>query len=220
MFNTRPPAPRYDHIWKVDKVLQYIQLKFPSNDALSIKDLSEKLVILLALATASRSSDLVLWNIRHIRFFDTNISVRLAGLSKTRRSGPPRVVNVARLSSDPILCPIAVLEVYLKKSASWRSTPAQDQLVLSFRKPHKPMTSSTIARWIKSVLMKPGIDVSIFKAHSTRAASTSAAADRGVSSNDILKMADWSRESTFARFYHKPIIDEGTSFESILTPGT
>ncbi len=58
----------------------------------------------------------------------------------------------------------------------------------------------------------------VFKAHSTRAAST---ADKGVSSQDILKMADWSRESTFARFYHKPTIDEGnvTRFESILTSG-
>lgn len=46
-----------------------------------------------------------------------------------------------------------------------------------------------------------GIDISQFKAHSTRAASTSAS---GVPMKDILKTANWSRESTFQKFYLKP----------------
>ena len=63
---------------------------------------------------------------------------------------------------------------------------------------------STIARWLKSVLAKAGIDINVFKAHSVRGASTSAAASAGVTTNDILNAADWSSESVFQKFYYKP----------------
>ena len=44
----------------------------------------------------------------------------------------------------------------------------------------------------------------VFTAHSTRGASTSAAARPGVALSDIMEAADWSRESTFKNFYHRP----------------
>ena len=44
----------------------------------------------------------------------------------------------------------------------------------------------------------------IFKAHSVRSVSTSAAAIAGITTNDILKAADWSSEMVFQKFYHKP----------------
>jgi hypothetical protein len=53
-----------------------------------------------------------------------------------------------------------------------------------------------------------GIDISIFKSHSTRAASTSAATSLGVTIKDIMKTANWTSESTFKRFYLKPISSE------------
>ena len=43
-----------------------------------------------------------------------------------------------------------------------------------------------------------------FSAHSTRSVSSSAAAGAGIALSDIIEAADWSRESTFKRFYHKP----------------
>ena len=48
---------------------------------------------------------------------------------------------------------------------------------------------------------------SIFKAHSVRGASTSAAANQGVTTEDILKAADWRNSSTIQRFYYKPVRD-------------
>ena len=68
-------------------------------------------------------------------------------------------------------------------------------------KPHKPVTSATIARWVKTVLSLAGID-GVFTAHSTRGASASARAE--VALSDIMEAADWSRESTFKKFYHRP----------------
>ena len=43
--------------------------------------------------------------------------------------------------------------------------------------------------------MMVGIDMTVFTAHSTGRASSSAAADSGITTGDILKTADWSTKS-------------------------
>ena len=58
--------------------------------------------------------------------------------------------------------------------------------------------------WIKTLLTKAGINTDIFKAHSVGSAATSTAANAGITTNDILKAADWSSESVFQKFYYKP----------------
>ena len=52
-----------------------------------------------------------------------------------------------------------------------------------------------------------GIDITLFTAHYTRGASSSAAADSGITTTDILKAADWSTESVFRKFYYDPSHD-------------
>jgi spore coat polysaccharide biosynthesis protein SpsF (cytidylyltransferase family) len=53
--------------------------------------------------------------------------------------------------------------------------------------------------------MEAGIDTEIFKAHSLRGASTTAAANALVPLREILNMADWSNASIFRQFYYKPV---------------
>ena len=65
------------------------------------------------------------------------------------------------------------------------------------------MSSAIIARWLKEVLQQAGIDVEEFKAHSCRGAATSTARQAGVAVKDIMETADWSRESTFTKFYYR-----------------
>ena len=65
------------------------------------------------------------------------------------------------------------------------------------------MTSSIIARWLKSVLGAAGIDTFIFNAYSVRGTSLSKVGNMGITTYEILKAANWSLESVFQRFYHK-----------------
>ena len=58
----------------------------------------------------------------------------------------------------------------------------------------KVVTSSTIARWLKLLLEAAGIDTFVFSVHSVRGASSSAAANLGITTSDILKAADWSSD--------------------------
>lgn len=219
MFNSRPPQPRYTSIWQVRDVLDHIKGHLHDNGSLPLRDLTRKLVTLLALATASRASDLHLLDIRFMTFYENRVEFTLAGLTKTRRSGPPKVSSIRTFPSDPGLCPVKALREYLNKTSSLRH-PNPQRLLISWRKPYKPVSSSTVARWIKSVLKESGIDVGVFKAHSTRAAATSAARARGASVADVMKMAGWSRASTFETYYHKQVVnDGGVSLEDTWSTG-
>ena len=57
--------------------------------------------------------------------------------------------------------------------------------------------TSTVARWLKTVLHLSGIDTSVFKAHSFRGASASAAFNKACSVQQILKTGDWSSVRKF-----------------------
>ena len=58
-----------------------------------------------------------------------------------------------------------------------------------------------------------GIDISVYKAHSTRVASVSKADVMGLSIEDIVNQGNWSNSSTFERFYRKPIVGGGRAFQ-------
>ena len=70
------------------------------------------------------------------------------------------------------------------------------------------VTSATIGRWLKRVMTSAGINTHVFKPHSSRSASTSAAARAGLSVQDILRTAGWSNAGTFEKFYHKEVVAE------------
>ena len=78
-----------------------------------------------------------------------------------------------------------------------------NQLLISFKKPHRKVTSDSVSRWIKLVLKLANIDVinNSIKAHSTRSMATSIASFSGMPINQIMEAAGWTQESTFVRHY-------------------
>ena len=207
IFNLRPPQPKYSHTWKVSQLLGYIKSLGP-NENLSLKNLSFKLVTLLGLTAPDRSSDLAKRDLRWRTFHPDGVSLSLSGLSKTsKRGGSPKTSFHAAFKEDKNLCPVECLKLYEIKTREFRSVDEHNKLFLSHILPHNPVSSSTLARWIKSLLQLAGIDTSLFTAHSLRGAATTEALNQGVSITDILGMADWSQESTFARFYYNPRFD-------------
>ena len=108
--------------------------------------------------------------------------------------------------TDPTLCVVTTLNEYLTRSKPLRGT--HSQLLLSFVKPYGPVSRDTVSRWVKSVLKTSGIDVSVFKPHVTRSASTSKAKLSDVPLPDILAKAGWKSDSTFAKFYDKKIKED------------
>ena len=197
-----PPLPRYTCTWNVQTVLSYLST-WGSNDSLSVKQLSWKTVMLLALTRPSRSADLSQLNLSGKQYKPDGVSFAPSSLAKQSRQGKPITeFFFPSFPHDPGLCPVVTLKVYEARTASYRGD--EQRLFLALIKPYKAVTSSTIARWLKSLLEAAGIDTSIFNAHSVRGASSSAAVNLGITTNDILKTADWSSESVFQKFYYKP----------------
>ena len=131
--------------------------------------------------------------------------------SLVKQSAPGRALPVLRLPrsviEDTSLCVYSVLEEYLRRTKTLRNN--ETQLFISFAKPHKKVTKDTIARWIKHVMGISGIDTSVFKPHSTRAASTSKASKCCVPIAHIMPAASWTSDSTFHKFYKKEIDQDG-----------
>ena len=114
------------------------------------------------------------------------------------------------------MCPLACLRVYLARTKEWRyqgDSLILEELFLSYIKPHKAVSKPSIARWIKEILGMAGIDIEIYKAHSTRAAATSKAEALGLRIEDIVVQGNWSNKTTFERFYKRPIDPRGRVFQ-------
>ena len=101
------------------------------------------------------------------------------------------------LPEDPSLYTMSTLAEYILHTEKLHSSL---KLFISFIRPHKPVTTSTVGRWIKSVL-SAGIDTSVFKAYSVRGASVTNAYIKGVPVAEILRTADWTNERTFRKYY-------------------
>ena len=105
--------------------------------------------------------------------------------------------------SNRKICIVTTITHYLEITKDLRTT---DQLIISYKKPHNAVATSTISRWCKVIFGKAGIDIEKYSLHSTRSASTSKAKIKGVSLTEINKAAGWKETSTFRTFYDKPIL--------------
>lgn len=205
-FNRRPPKPRYDFTWDVDKVLREIKSWGPTAN-LGLKDLSLKLTILMALCSASRASELANLNVEFMQDTGKEITFGLPGLTKTRKVGQKaHRISFAEYPEDPNLDVSICIRRYIARTETVRRH--HNQLLISFQKPHNPIATCSVARWIKDVLAKSNIDTTVFKAHSTRGAATSKATNLGLSANQIMEKANWQHASTFRRFYYRECSDE------------
>ena len=95
---------------------------------------------------------------------------------------------------------VSCIKAYERATTSIRVRGEQDRLLLAVISPHNPLSSFSIARWIKKSLTKVGLDKT-YTAHSTRSAPTTAAAMAGISMKEIMNRAGWSREDTLSKFY-------------------
>ncbi|XP_076036398.1 uncharacterized protein LOC143022180 [Oratosquilla oratoria] len=205
VFNLSPSMPRYKDTWDVKPVLTKLK-----------QELTLKLVMLMALTQAARVQTLHLLVLKNIRIKEEAISVWLGDNIKQCRPGfNIQSVKFFPYTKDESLCVRRTLRTYREKMEHLRDeTGKKDgRLLISFIKPHKPVSRDTIARWIKHVLTISGIDSTKYTVSSVRSAAASQARSMSVPIRHIRSKAGWSRESTFAKHYNKEIVQEGDPFQ-------
>lgn len=202
VFELKPALPKYKEVWQVSTVLDYLKTTKPASQ-LKLKDLSQKLAMLLCLTTGQRCQTIHLIDINALQALQGKF--RLTITHKLKQTKPGRHIDPIELmefKDDGKLCVVEHLKEYLERTRQLRGE--HTKLFLSFIKPYHPVTKDTVSRWVKLVLQQAGIDVTKYTAHSSRAATTSHTMKKGLSLQEIMKTAGWTSTTTFEKFYHKP----------------
>lgn len=209
VFEERPALPKYTDTWDINQVLDYF-CSLPDICDLSLKQLTLKTAMLLALLTGQRGHALHSLNVDDLRMSSDKCVVVFSAKHKQTKPGVhSKPAEIYAFSSNKKLCLVTHLKEYLCRTASLRK---DKQLFLSFNKPHAPVARATFSRWVKETLEAANISTDCYGSHSTRAASCSAVAAQGVNLSTILRAAGWSSETTFTRFYRKTVTDSTTNF--------
>ncbi|KAJ8020009.1 hypothetical protein HOLleu_41830 [Holothuria leucospilota] len=208
------PLPRYKTIWDISLLLNYLRSLHPL-DVITLKELTLKLVMLIALVSAQRLQTLQLLDTSSMHVYDDKAVFHVTSHIKQSRPGSKSLDIVLKdYTPDERVSVFKVLLHYMKSTNQVRGS--ETKLFISYAKLHNAFSTDTLSRWLKIVLANSGIDVSRYKAHSTRSAATSAAISAGVPTDEILRTAGWHSEKTFATFYNKPIKRENVFADSIL----
>ena len=212
-YEKNPPNPRYEDIWDVNLVFKILKDWGPTKD-LDLKRLSWKLVMLLLLVSSQRGQTIVNLSTEGM-ILDEKVVFRMQKLLKHNRLGEP--LDTIILRPFPLckrLCVVRTIKAYLGRTEALRK---HKQLLLSFVKPHKPISRDTLGRWTLTVMRLAGVDIQKYKSHSTRGAATSAARRLGVPLNLIMKRASWRNVESFAKYYNKDLeTDEGQVGQALL----
>ena len=203
--NKRPPQPQYAHTWDINQALQHIH-QMGQNFVLTLKQLSLKLVVLLALLNIQRVETIPSFNIEKMFLDETSCTFLPNNLLKhPRPSYVNKPVTYRSYPQNPNLCPVTAIRHY--KSVRDLLFPNTAQFIVTYRKPHKAAHKDTISRCVKQLMTEAGVDTSICKGHSCRSASASAAKSIGIPIEDILRKGNWSHANTFLHFYYRELRD-------------
>ena len=217
IFNTNPPTPRYNITWDVRDVLTLLRTWSPM-EGLQLDKLTMKLVMLLALTSAQRVQTLHKLRVDRMMSTPTEVVFFVDELLKQHRPGCTGLqLKFPAYPADARLCLASHIRYYVKVTASIRGM--ERYLLVTHKRPHHRVTTQTISRWLRVVLGKSGIDTNVFKSHSTRAASTSAARVMEVPMDHILATAGWANEAVFQRFYNRPVAAPLQFAEAVLNAG-
>ena len=112
-----------------------------------------------------------LLNTNYMHIDENHCIFYIASRLKTTRSGFHQYPLEFRRYTDESLCVIIYIKWYLLETKELRHSDGG--FFISFKPPHKAVTSTTIARWVVNVLKEAGVNVSVFSAHSTTSAASS-----------------------------------------------
>ena len=178
IYHNRPPKPRYTCIWDTSKMINY--LASLHNESLDFKMISYKCVTLLTILAGQRISTLHKFRLSLMQNTDSMTLFQISDLLKhstPRYRGKP--IKYRSYPHNKELCPVHTIRVYISRRNTLLTGNDNDSFFCCHRKPYGPASSDTLARWVKDTMKLAGIDVSIFGAHSCRAASTSKAFQKG-----------------------------------------
>ncbi len=212
-FNERPALPRNNVVWDPDLVLKLLKSWSPVAK-ISMERLTQKLLVLMLLISGQRGQSIHLLDIRNMDLSFSMAKFTIGDVVKQTRPGHHLSQIVFKgYAPDRRLCVVTVLKEYLARTLEVRGKI--HSLFVTMTKPTKAASRDTIRRWTKKTLSEAGVNMKMFKPHSTRSAATSSAKAK-LPLKTILDTVGWSSESTFTKYYDKKVVKLGQIGDAIL----
>ena len=210
---TKPPSNKRGYIWDPEIVLEYLE-NLPMNDELTLAQLTHKLTMLLALATAQRTQTLKALNLDFVTSSPSTVCFNSPDrMKQTAGNRDAPTLYIPLLPERPKICVKTCFEHYKERTKDIRES---QQLLVATTNPHKAVTTTTIAGWLRLILAEAGLDEKVFTAHSTRSAASSKAA-KFIPIPKVLDAVDWRSESVFRIHYQRPLSTFNDFAKAILT---
>ena len=189
VFKSKPPKPKYACTWNVQSALSFLESLEPLED-LTLKQLSYKTVLLLALTSAARAREISSLDLTYSLKKEGSWKFTLPTQTKTSRLGHPvRKIflpsfpgNLKKCCAQPYSLRGEDEEVaYFLKATRVSQFPLQSYFQSFTKLCQANLTAGR--NWITAVG---------YTGHSTRGASASAATAAGLSVELILEAAEWA----------------------------
>jgi hypothetical protein len=145
----------------VKQILDHI-IQIGDNDTMNMVALTHKTAMLMALVSACRGSELQAADIGAFVDSGDKLEFKIGKLTKSKRPNKPHFSLVFRQYMEvPELDVINTIRTYMNRTEHWRGLKTNKpklQLFLATIKPHNPVATCTIARWLKLLLAECGVD--------------------------------------------------------------
>ena len=135
--------------------------------------ISKKTTMLLCLLTSHRCQTLPKLDTALMQELPGKIVFTIGDKLKTTRQRKHLApIELLVYPRDESICVVSHLKQYIARTQPTRATH-DTKLLISYAKPHKPISNSTVLKWAKSVLWDSAIDTGTFSGNSVRPASPS-----------------------------------------------
>ena len=174
-----------------DVMVKYI-VSLGKNSFLTLQIISMKLVTLFPLTCPERISALATLDLRLCSVHPEGVSFRFSTPRKSGSADKPAEGLFARFVQDIKPCPVECFRHYLKLTRNVRPVFLLLNLTRCLSQSYVPTSLSLLRYWdagLRTFMKAAGIDSQMFKAHSVRGASTTAATNAFVPLSTIMSMA-------------------------------
>ena len=180
--------------------------KWGENDNLSLKQLRQKAITLLAFAAMCRPSDIApkIGFFRHQLKFndDGSLTINFFG-TKTDSSRTGHEILIKK-SSDHIICPVKTLQAYLCRTEQFvkeQNAP----VFLTLNMPYAALSAAGVADTLNKSIEEAGLKNSGYSARSFRPTGATAYVTSGVENHITRTIGRWKSEECFNSNYVYPL---------------
>ena len=203
VYRQATPKSKYTDTWDPIPVLHTLS-GWGHTENICLERLTKRTIVLFLLATGQRLQAVHKLKRTDIIWGQNSCKITYSERLKTNDPKTKPLILRFHKREEDTLCVYTHLRTYVDNVDTQAAAP---YVFSTMKDPTHRASSDTISRWVRESLEEGGVSNS-YKPYSTRHAATSAAHRAKVPLPEILSSAGWTGDSSFARFYNRPLAED------------